>query len=555
MRLFILVTLVTAYLGCIVLTPANARLRTFKTRNSQQRRAIDASNTQFQVKSQSLQRLATDQSARICTSTVTNPPPMRLRQPQLCDPEVKQYSGYVDLHDDRHVFFWYFGSRTRLSPDFNPSQNKVPLVFWFSGGPGCSSQIANWQENGPCLYVPTNSSFDPTLTDTQRKALPHEVRRNPWAWNTVADIVFIDQPIGTGFSYGRVANSTEAATETAWLTMQAIYAKLQADATGRREINTQDVYIFGESYAGRYIPLFTEYLMHMNDIIAQSTDLQTRGFTELPLRGIGIGNGMYDYKLQSPTYYDIACNSSYPPLFSDIQCAYIKNVMNPRCHSRINDCYGKDPLPTSAQIMRSEKCPKPVAEPWRMFDSCKSAESACNFPLGWTTLISTYDVRPGARLVPDDYIEYLQSREFTDAIGVTDTGIPYEECSDTVFDAFGSTVDSMSRSSISSLQYILDRQLPILMYNGDADFICNWYGNLAVARALKWEGQERFRTEEPKKWTWPAKSGKDIDAGQVTAVDNLTFLRIYEAGHEVPYYQPQASLYMLAQFITNQKIH
>lgn len=31
---------------------------------------------------------------------------MRLRRPQLCDPDVLQYSGYLDISEDKHLFFW-----------------------------------------------------------------------------------------------------------------------------------------------------------------------------------------------------------------------------------------------------------------------------------------------------------------------------------------------------------------------------------------------------------------------------------------------------------------
>ncbi|KAJ1932132.1 hypothetical protein EC988_009556, partial [Linderina pennispora] len=177
------------------------------------------------------------------------------------------------------------------------------------------------------------------MSDIARKALPHRVERNPWSWNSVADIVYIDQPVGTGFSHGKMPNSTEAATDTAWRTMQAVYAFLQDEASRNGERAIDNMHIFGESYAGRYIPVFTEYLLHMNDQIEQSEDLQQRGFRHLPLRGIGIGNGLFDYALQAPTYYKIGCRSSYPPMFSARQCSILKNTVNPQCIRMLTECY------------------------------------------------------------------------------------------------------------------------------------------------------------------------------------------------------------------------
>ncbi|KAJ2782752.1 hypothetical protein GGI15_002807 [Coemansia interrupta] len=492
-------------------------------------------------------------SSAVTNSTLRNPPAMRTKNPQLCDASVEQTSGYVDLDDATHVFFWHFGSRQRLSADFNGTRDAVPLVFWFSGGPGCSSQIANWQENGPCTYVPRDA-FDAGISDDARKKLPHEVRRNAWAWNNVADVVYVDQPVGTGFSHGPQPNSTEAAADTAWRVMQAVYARLAADARARGDRVADKVALLGESYAGRYIPVFAEYTWHMNRVVSGSADLRERGFVELPLLGIGIGNGLYDYATQAPTYHTIACQSSYPALFSPHQCAHLKNTVNPACSRAMRECYeGSEPASSALAMRANDTCVALAPEPWRASARCVEADRACNAALGWTTMVSTYDVRPGARLVPDDYVEYLRSPEFAQAVGVDD-GVAYDECSDDVFDAFSATADEVSRSAVASLEFLLDARVPVLLYSGDADFICNWYGTLRVARALKWRGQDAFAKAQPSAWAWPTKSGRRVDAGQLTQADNLAFLRVYEAGHEVPFYQPQASLYMLAQFLAKQRL-
>ncbi|KAJ1881783.1 hypothetical protein LPJ57_001378 [Coemansia sp. RSA 486] len=536
-----------ALVGWLLAQTAEARLRV-DTRTH--RRAYTPSTLYNQ-------RLTSNDVSTRCTSTAItntdlhNPPPMRLKQPSLCDPQVRQYSGYLDLDSDSHVFFWYFGSRQRLEPGFNATQKTIPLVFWFSGGPGCSSQIANWQENGPCLYMP-DEEFDKSMDDEERKKLPHSVKRNQWAWNQVADVVYVDQPVGTGFSYGQMPNSTEAAADTAWLAMQAIYAKLSQDAKDKGEAPLGRVTLMGESYAGRYIPVFTEYLLQMNKHVAKSADLKSRGYLELPLNGIGIGNGLFDYRIQSPTYYTMGCKSTYPALFSRHQCSYLKNTVNPQCEQKMKSCYDGMESNSSALGMRQDRCVSLVREPWRTSKECTEADRYCGGALGWTTMISTYDVRPNARLVPDDYVSYLRTREFTDAVGVSD--IEYEECSDAVFDNFSSTNDEVSRSAMASLEYILDSNVPVLLYSGDADLICNWYGNLAVAKALQWKGSEKFAQAETVAWSWPAKSGNRIEAGQLMSAGNLQFLRVYEAGHEVPYYQPQASLYMLAQFLSKQRV-
>ena len=94
----------------------------------------------------------------------------------ICEttPGVNQYSGYLSVGDNMNMFFWFFESRN--------SPATAPLALWLNGGPGCSSLIGLFQENGPCHFV--NGETTPSL--------------NPNSWNEYANMLYVDQPIGTG---------------------------------------------------------------------------------------------------------------------------------------------------------------------------------------------------------------------------------------------------------------------------------------------------------------------------------------------------------------------
>ena len=75
------------------------------------------------------------------------------------------------------------------------------------------------------------------------------------------------------------------------------------------------------------------------------------------------------------------------------------------------------------------------------------------------------------------------------------------------------------------------------MFSGDADFICNWFGGQAVSLALNWTHSAEFAAAGYAPFVV-----NGTEYGEVREYENLSFLRVYEAGHEVPYYQPKASL-------------
>jgi len=89
---------------------------------------------------------------------------------------------------------------------------------------------------------------------------------------------------------------------------------------------------------------------------------------------------------------------------------------------------------------------------------------------------------------------------------------------------------------------LLDKGLPVLIYNGDKDYICNWMGGYAWVSALVWEGQEEFRRDTWKNWV---NEEGDRIIGMFKNFENLTFLKFYDAGHMVPMDQPENAYRMI----------
>jgi carboxypeptidase C (cathepsin A) len=181
------------------------------------------------------------------------------------DPNVKSYSGYADVDNDQHVFWWFFEAR-------NQDPKDAPLTVWINGGPGSSSMIGLFQELGPCGVGPDMKPFN-----------------NPYSWSNASNMLFIDEPTQVGFSYSipipgykdsdgfivqlpnntcpdyaesygscgtyskpnhtLTANSTAGAAPNMWKTLQGFMGAFP-------EYSRNGFNFATESYGGHYAPIF-----------------------------------------------------------------------------------------------------------------------------------------------------------------------------------------------------------------------------------------------------------------------------------------------------------
>ena len=92
-------------------------------------------------------------------------------------------------------------------------------------------------------------------------------------------------------------------------------------------------------------------------------------------------------------------------------------------------------------------------------------------------------------------------------------------------------------------------KIPVLIYAGDADFICNWLGNKAWTEALEWPGHDKFSKMNMTDLRIDGlKEGRKI--GEVKSYGNFTFMRLHAGGHMVPLDQPEASLEFFNRWIS-----
>ena len=151
---------------------------------------------------------------------------------------IKFDSGYIQITDKDH--FFYLLARSKVT--------NAPLVIFLNGGPGASSMTGAFLENGPLR-----------LTEPFNHDKNYHLIKNRWAWNNLANIVYLDQPRYTGFSYGKGAYVTslqEVGKDfLTWLNL--FYQKYP-------EFKNRTLYLAGESFAGAYIGIYDHQILIYN---------------------------------------------------------------------------------------------------------------------------------------------------------------------------------------------------------------------------------------------------------------------------------------------------
>ncbi|GER43600.1 serine carboxypeptidase-like protein [Striga asiatica] len=179
-----------------------------------------------------------------------------------------QYAGYVTVDQKAgRAFFYYFVEAQR-------SQDKSPLLLWLNGGPGCSS-----------LGYGAMEEIGPFRVNRDGKTL----HKNPYAWNNVANVLFLESPAGVGFSYSNTTsnNLTTGDTNTA----KDNYVFLLNWFERFSEYKDREFYIAGESYAGHYVPQLAQTIMHHNKNLNNTMIIN--------LKGVIIGNADIDEEAET----------------------------------------------------------------------------------------------------------------------------------------------------------------------------------------------------------------------------------------------------------------
>eukprot|EP01063_Lacrimia_lanifica_P013415 TRINITY_DN2005_c0_g2_i5.p1 TRINITY_DN2005_c0_g2~~TRINITY_DN2005_c0_g2_i5.p1 ORF type:complete len:450 (+),score=220.19 TRINITY_DN2005_c0_g2_i5:49-1398(+) len=412
------------------------------------------------------------------------------KNPTICEttPNVTNVAGKFAIDNgEKEYFYWAFGART-LKKD-------APTLLWMTGGPGCSSSLALMVENGPC-----HVNKDAATT-----------RLNPYSWNEVANVIYIDQPAGVGFSSGTMDDKDEHDVA------ENMYQFLQAFFKANPSWNTE-FYVFGESYGGHYAPCTASRVFE---------GANAGEGIKINLAGLGVGNGLTDPQIQYKYYPEMVYNWSIEvqgkPVISEAEYSQWVDWV-PGCIASIKKCNDEK---TDSACDRSK-------------DLCNNEFLAAYQRTG----LNTYDITKPCDPLPLCYDfsavnTYMNLQSTQEQIGVSKE---WETCNYQVNGDF--SADWMHNYQ-QVVPPMLEGGVRVLIYSGDLDFVCNWLGNKAWSQALPWSGHAAFNAAADNDW--------NNGAGKLRTAKGFSFMQVHKAGHMVPFDVPEAALQMVKDFVVDKK--
>ncbi|KAJ7255294.1 alpha/beta-hydrolase [Mycena rebaudengoi] len=386
-------------------------------------------------------------------------------------PGVGQISGYINIAATVSMWFWFFEARN--SPD------TAPLTLWLNGGPGCSSMIGLFLENGPCTV---NSDGETVL--------------NPHSWNNISNMIYIDSPPGAGFSTGAgTVSNTDDAAEMIWVAFQILFESPEFSAFQSRRL------IFAtESYGGHMAPVFIAYFNSQNALI----DRGELSGQKIIFTSLMINNGKHDPLIQYASYITFAQDA---PGYGPLQNATVTMEMSDAfyaengCRAQLEDCYTAgtertaDAVCAAANNICNDHLFYPAVRGYQADDLRQSADNITTFP-------------------PKDYKAFLKRRAVMDLIGAT---VNYQACNSNIKHAFAATGE-FGRSFLPPLAALADAHFPILIWVGDADIKANWIGVHESMVSMSWYGNQTLNSTA---FTTMTIGGTPV--AEIKSVDSFTF--------------------------------
>ncbi|AKB37439.1 Tyrosine decarboxylase [Methanosarcina siciliae C2J] len=418
---------------------------------------------------------------------------------------VLSYAGYADAQynsKEIQLFYWFFESQK-----FHPTQSrndeeigKTPLLVWLNGGPGAPSTLGLFLENGPYRI---------------QDGAGGKLLENPYSWNKDAHIIYWDQPIGTGYSRVKEEDTQTTFAKNEDELSEMFYLTFQDFLSKHPEYRSCPVYVAGESYGGKYVPNIALKIHTKNRAETDETK-------KINLKGISVGDGWIDARLQMKVYIDYAYTMGY--LDTNQQLQMMSDYEN-FCAALDNKNY-EDAYNISNNIVNNVSA------------------------LGGN--FNVYNIRRFSEISMKQVQAYMEMPAVKEKLHVPEA--QKWNCADNKGPVADNLIeDNMEDSAPVYSEFIGNENLyKILMYTGTFDTACGSLSTELILYELnKWNNpadNEAWKNLPRKIWAQPSDKVK----GFIKQYKNLTQIELPNSGHQVPYYKPEISLEMIGKWMQDE---
>jgi vitellogenic carboxypeptidase-like protein len=402
-----------------------------------------------------------------------------------------QYAGLLPINTtyDKHLFYWFVEALSGNVP------GKTPFLIWMNGGPGASSLTGLLVENIGPVAIKLSDDVSP-------KAI---LKDNHLTWAKKYNVIAIDNPVGSGFSYTKKGGWVTTEEEM----RREYYAGLSAFFDLHPEYRTNPIWVTGESYGGKYVPNV-------------AFEIHQRG--ELNLQGVIIGNGMYKPLVAYPTIPEYAFNQG---ILDEHSYRLAREKMG-ECVRMIELGQNKE-----AKVY----CENVV---YWMYGATGPGAGQFYYDLGQ----ADGDFFDHLTKAMGDWLNSEATRK---ALHVGDAHWVQSDEHGPVADAL--VADFVTDQSLHVLEDLLKvGKYRIVNYNGVRDgSLCNHVGNLQSLNDLEWSGQLRWRESFNRPFHVDGKV-----AGFVREYEQLSYYTLLRTGHLVPTVVPEVGLALISSIVDKQ---
>ncbi|KAK7840485.1 serine carboxypeptidase-like 45 [Quercus suber] len=475
----------------------------------------------------------------------------------------QQYSGYVTVDDKSQRALFYYFAEAEVDPA------SKPLVLWLNGGPGCSSLgVGAFSENGP--FRPSGDVLV----------------KNQYSWNREANMLYLETPIGVGFSYATDTASYEAVNDritgmihqfdSSIFTVKLSFNLLSFLFLCRTRDNlvflqrwfekfplyrNRSMFITGESYAGHYVPQLAELMIQFNK--------KEKLFN---LKGIALGNPVLEFATDFNSRAEYFWSHG---LISDSTYKMFTSVCN---YSRYVSEYYRDAIsPVCSRVMSqvSRETSRFVDKYDVTLDVCVASIFSQSKVLSPQEVTETVDV-----CVEDETVNYLNRKDVQMALHARLVGVHQWVVCSNILDY---ELLDLEVPTISVVGKLIKAGVPVLVYSGDQDSVIPLTGSRTLVHGLAEElglkTSVPYRVCGDQDSVIPLTGSRTLvhglaeELGLKTSVpyrvwfegqqvggwtqvygNILSFATVRGASHEAPFSQPGRSLVLFKSFLEGQPL-